>query len=112
MIAILHDLNLAALFADRIVVLERGRIAADGPPRETITDDDAGTGVRGRRRGRARAARPACRSCCRRRSRVATPVGIRRGVDPAGYRSPHGWQHSPFPLLDWGPAHLLSQEPA
>ncbi len=37
-IAILHDLNLAALFADRIVVLDRGRIDCDGRPDETITD--------------------------------------------------------------------------
>ena len=38
-IAILHDLNLAALFADRVVVLSNGGVAADGPPRDTITDD-------------------------------------------------------------------------
>jgi iron complex transport system ATP-binding protein len=38
-IAILHDLNLAAMFAGRIIVLDRGRIAADGPPSTTITDD-------------------------------------------------------------------------
>ena len=37
-IAVLHDLNLAALLARRIVVLDRGRIAADGAPAETITD--------------------------------------------------------------------------
>ena len=37
-VAILHDLNLAALFADRVVVLDRGRVVNDGPPRETITD--------------------------------------------------------------------------
>jgi iron complex transport system ATP-binding protein len=37
-IAVLHDLNLAALYAERIVVLDRGRIAADGPPSDTITD--------------------------------------------------------------------------
>lgn len=36
-IAILHDLNLAARFADRVVVLHRGRVAATGTPRETIT---------------------------------------------------------------------------
>jgi iron complex transport system ATP-binding protein len=37
-ISILHDLNLAALFASRIVVLGEGRVAADGAPAETITD--------------------------------------------------------------------------
>jgi iron complex transport system ATP-binding protein len=37
-VAILHDLNLAALFAHRIVVLDSGRIAADGRPDQTITD--------------------------------------------------------------------------
>jgi iron complex transport system ATP-binding protein len=38
-VAIVHDLNLAALWADRIVVLGNGQVAADGPPRDTITDD-------------------------------------------------------------------------
>jgi iron complex transport system ATP-binding protein len=37
-IAILHDLNLAALFARRVVVLAGGRIAADGAPERTITN--------------------------------------------------------------------------
>jgi iron complex transport system ATP-binding protein len=36
-IAVLHDLNLAALFAQRIVVLDRGRVAQEGAPRDTIT---------------------------------------------------------------------------
>nr|Q07LU3.1 RecName: Full=Hemin import ATP-binding protein HmuV [Rhodopseudomonas palustris BisA53] len=35
-IAILHDLNLAARFADRIVVLHQGALAADGPPDQVI----------------------------------------------------------------------------
>ena len=37
-IAVLHDLNLASFFARRIVMLERGSIAADGPASDTITD--------------------------------------------------------------------------
>ncbi len=37
-VAILHDLNLAALFADRVVVLDGGRVVNDGSPRDTITD--------------------------------------------------------------------------
>lgn len=37
-IATLHDLNLAALFAERVIVLDRGRIDCDGRAEETITD--------------------------------------------------------------------------
>lgn len=37
-IAVLHDLNLATLFASRIVMLDRGRVVADGTAAETITD--------------------------------------------------------------------------
>jgi iron complex transport system ATP-binding protein len=38
-VTILHDLNFASVFADRIVVMANGRVAADGPPGETITED-------------------------------------------------------------------------
>lgn len=34
----LHDLNLAALFCDRIVVLDAGRVVACGPPRAVLTE--------------------------------------------------------------------------
>jgi iron complex transport system ATP-binding protein len=37
-IAALHDLNLAARFADRIVVLSHGRRVADGPPSDVISE--------------------------------------------------------------------------
>lgn len=36
-LAVLHDLNLAASFADRVVVMARGRLAADGVPEEVLT---------------------------------------------------------------------------
>src|SRR5215207_5457071 len=38
-IAILHDLNLAMRFADRIVLLHRGKLAVDGDRRNTITPE-------------------------------------------------------------------------
>ncbi|MES1149044.1 MAG: heme ABC transporter ATP-binding protein, partial [Bradyrhizobium guangdongense] len=38
-IAILHDLNLAMRFADRILLLHKGWLAADGDRRDTITAD-------------------------------------------------------------------------
>ncbi len=33
---ITHNLNLAARYADRLLLLDRGRVAADGPPREVL----------------------------------------------------------------------------
>lgn len=38
-LAVLHDLNLAAGFADRLVLLAKGRVAGDGSPSSVITDD-------------------------------------------------------------------------
>lgn len=38
-LAVLHDLNLAAEFADQLIVMHRGRITACGPAQETINDE-------------------------------------------------------------------------
>jgi iron complex transport system ATP-binding protein len=38
-LAILHDLTLAARFADRILVMDRGRLVADGSPRSVLTPE-------------------------------------------------------------------------
>ena len=38
-LAVLHDLNLAAAFAPRVAIFEEGRVVADGPPREVLTPD-------------------------------------------------------------------------
>ncbi|WP_404927913.1 heme ABC transporter ATP-binding protein [Mesorhizobium sp. ORM16] len=38
-VAILHDLNLTAMYADRIFVMHRGRLAAAGSPQDVLSDD-------------------------------------------------------------------------
>jgi len=35
-VAVTHDLNLAASYSGRIVVIHRGKVAADGPPEQTL----------------------------------------------------------------------------
>ncbi|MEW6224562.1 MAG: ABC transporter ATP-binding protein [Chloroflexota bacterium] len=39
LVAVLHDLGLAAHFFPRLVVIDHGRIVADGPPGEVLTDE-------------------------------------------------------------------------
>ncbi|MFR9722420.1 heme ABC transporter ATP-binding protein [Streptomyces sp. MS19] len=38
-VVVLHDLGLAAAYADRAVVLHQGRVATDGPPAEVFTEE-------------------------------------------------------------------------
>ena len=37
-VAVLHDLTLAARYCDRVIVLESGRVAAEGPPDAVLSD--------------------------------------------------------------------------
>lgn len=38
-VAVLHDLGLASLFFPRLVLIDRGRLVADGSPAEVLTDE-------------------------------------------------------------------------
>lgn len=38
-LAILHDLNLAAAFADHLIVMHKGEVAAQGAPKDVISDE-------------------------------------------------------------------------
>ena len=44
-LAIMHDLTLAARFADRVAVMDRGAIVADGAPADAMSRGAAGRGV-------------------------------------------------------------------
>ncbi|WP_298308744.1 ABC transporter ATP-binding protein [uncultured Erythrobacter sp.] len=38
-LTVLHDLSLAARYADRLIWMNRGRLVADGTPKDTLTED-------------------------------------------------------------------------
>ena len=41
-VAVLHDLNQAARYADRLVAMKDGRVVAVGPPEEVVTEELVG----------------------------------------------------------------------
>ncbi|GAH86134.1 unnamed protein product, partial [marine sediment metagenome] len=41
-IAAMHDLNLASLYFDRLILLKEGRVSADGAPAQVLTEDRIG----------------------------------------------------------------------
>ena len=49
MLASLHDLGLAARHCSRLILMHRGRLVADGPPRAVLTDETLAEvfGIRG-----------------------------------------------------------------
>ncbi len=51
-LAAMHDLTLAGLYADRLMLLDAGRVAAAGSAREVLTGRDDLRALRRRRRGR------------------------------------------------------------
>lgn len=60
-LAVMHDLALAARFATRMVVMGEGRIVADGPPRHRVARDGRGGDLRRRDRCGRAAPWPPCR---------------------------------------------------
>jgi len=42
-VGVVHDLNLAVRFADRLLLLDQGRILADGPPAKVLTAENLRT---------------------------------------------------------------------
>ena len=42
-LAILHDLNLTAMYADHVILLKSGRVHASGSPRDVLTSDNLST---------------------------------------------------------------------
>ena len=57
LVAAMHDLTLAAQYADRVLLLSRGRIVADGTPGEVLTEDALARALR-RHRPRPDGRRP------------------------------------------------------
>ncbi|MDG4763298.1 ABC transporter ATP-binding protein [Solwaraspora sp. WMMD406] len=47
-VATMHDLSVAGEYADRLVLLAQGRVAADGPPAEVLTEENLARHYRAR----------------------------------------------------------------
>ena len=97
-LVITHQLNLAARFADRILLLNEGRVVAEGTPREVLREDTLEPGLRVAGRGHAVARRLAAGVPLR---RGAAAMRARRSCSPwrrggrAGRRAGAGPDHGP-----------------
>jgi iron complex transport system ATP-binding protein len=89
LILVLHDLNHAARYADRLVVLQGGGVVADGPPREVLTTALLGEvfGVRASILADPESGAPVCLPHASARpapaASSATPLGEAEAVDAA-----------------------------
>jgi iron complex transport system ATP-binding protein len=90
-VAALHDLNLAARFADRIFVLSRGRAYIDGPPSDVLSED-----LLGRVWGVA--------ADLRRDPRTGTPYLLPHRVIPPGGPEPGSRARGPVHVVGGGGA--------
>jgi iron complex transport system ATP-binding protein len=43
LLMVLHDINQASFYADRIIAMKNGRILADGPPEQVVTQENVQT---------------------------------------------------------------------
>jgi iron complex transport system ATP-binding protein len=89
-----HNLNLAARYADRLVLLDGGRVAAEGSARRGAHARDGGARVRlARARRAAPRPRPGRGRAAGARGRGVRADGARGGGRPCGVR-PGGWPSS------------------
>ncbi len=95
-VAALHDLNLAARFAGRIVVLSRGRRVADGPPADVLSAELLASvwGIDAERREDPTTGQPYLLP-----RRLVGPRAVRSGAGPEGPVHVVGGGGSAAPIL-------------
>ena len=73
-VMVLHDLNLAARYADHLIAVAEGRVYAAGDPAEVLTADRVAGGLRPAQPGDPRSRSRASRWCCRSAATTPRPV--------------------------------------
>ena len=78
-VVVLHDLGLAARFCSRLVLLAEGRILADGPPRDVLTEANLADRLRDRRRRSAKSTGRWSSSIAKERVGISPPERLASG---------------------------------